>query len=58
MSKRFVAYRPSLAPYFNDSSQVNPGLLKRKAMELLYNVMACSKDSRNTAEFHALERSY
>ena len=44
MSERQVAYCWSLAPYFNDPSQVNPGLLRLKVMELLYNVMDCSKN--------------
>ena len=44
MSERLVAYCWSLLPYFNDPSQVNPGLLRLKVMELLYNVMDCSKN--------------
>ena len=44
MSERLVAYCWSLAPYFNDPSQVNLGLLRLKVMELLYNVMDCSKN--------------
>lgn len=44
MSDRLVAYCWSLSPYFNDPSQVNPGLLRLKVMELLYNVMDCSKN--------------
>lgn len=44
MSERLIAYCWSLAPYFNDPSQVNPGLLRLKVMELLYNVMDCSKN--------------
>ena len=44
MSDRLVAYCWSLAPYFNDSLQVSPGLLRLKVMELLYNVMDCSKN--------------
>ena len=43
MSERLVAYCWSLSPYFNDPSQTNPGLLRLKVMELLYNVMDCSK---------------
>ena len=38
MSERLVA------SYFNDPSQTNPGLLRLKVMELLYNVMDCSKN--------------
>ena len=44
MSDRLVASCWSLSPYFNDPSQVNPGLLRLKVMELLYNVMDCSKN--------------
>ena len=44
MSDRLVAYCWSLAPYFNDPSQINPGLLRLKVMELLFNVMDCSKN--------------
>ena len=44
MSERLVAYCWSLSPYFNDPSLVNPGLLRLKVMELLYNVMDCSKN--------------
>ncbi|MBR1792116.1 MAG: helix-turn-helix transcriptional regulator [Bacteroidales bacterium] len=44
MSDRLVAYCWSLSPYFNNPSQVNPGLLRLKVMELLYNVMDCSKN--------------
>ena len=44
MSDRLVAYCWSLSPYFNDPSQVNPGLLRLKVLELLYNVMDCSKN--------------
>lgn len=44
MSERLVAYCWSLAPYFNQLDQVNPGLLRLKVMELLFNVMECSKN--------------
>ena len=44
MSNRLVAYCWSLAPYFNDSLQVSPGLLRLKVMELLNNVIDCSKN--------------
>lgn len=44
MSERLVAYCWSLSPYFNDPSQTNPGLLRLKVMELLYDVMDCSKN--------------
>ena len=42
MSDRLVAYCWSLAPYFDNPSQISPGLLRLKVMELLYNVMDCS----------------
>lgn len=44
MSDRLVAYCWSLSPYFDAPSQTNPGLLRLKVMELLYNVMDCSKN--------------
>lgn len=44
MSERLVSYCWSLAPYFNNPSQTNPGLLRLKVMELLYDVMDCSKN--------------
>ena len=44
MSDRLVAYCRSLDSYFNMPSQINPGLLRLKVMELLYNVMDCSKN--------------
>lgn len=44
MNERLVAYCWSLSPYFNDPSQACPGLLRLKVMELLYNVMDCSKN--------------
>ena len=44
MSERLVAYCWSLSPYFNDPTQTNPALLRLKVMELLYNVMDCSKN--------------
>lgn len=44
MSDRLVAYCRSLDSYFNTPSQINPGLLRLKVMELLYNVMDCSKN--------------
>ena len=44
MSERLVAYCWSLSPYFNDPSQTNPDLLRLKVMELLFNVMECSKN--------------
>ena len=44
MSERLVAYCWSLSPYFNDPTSANPGLLRLKMMELLYNVMDCSKN--------------
>ena len=47
MSPRLIAYCRSLEPYFNDLSQTNPGLLKLKIMEMLYDVMDCSKSIFN-----------
>lgn len=44
MSDRLIAYCSSLSPYFNDPSQTNPSLLRLKVMELMYNVMDCSKN--------------
>lgn len=44
MSARLIAFAHSLKPYFNDSSAVNPGLLRLKIMELLYNVAECSRN--------------
>jgi len=44
MSDRLVAYCWSLAPYFTGPSQIKPGLLRLKVMELLFNVMDCSKN--------------
>ena len=42
MSDRLVAYCWALSPYFDNPSQISPGLLRLKVMELLYNVMDCS----------------
>lgn len=44
MSDKLVAYCWSLSPYFNDPSQINPGLLRLKVLEMLYLVMDCSKN--------------
>ncbi|MCC8173291.1 MAG: AraC family transcriptional regulator [Odoribacter sp.] len=44
MTPCLIAFAYSLKPYFNDSSSVNPGLLRLKIMELLYNVAECSKN--------------
>ena len=55
MSERLVAYCWSLSPYFNDPSQTNPGLLRLKVMELLYNVMDCSK---NIFRHRVVEENY
>ena len=38
MSDRLVAYCWSLSPYFNDPSQVNPGLLRLKVMDCSKNI--------------------
>lgn len=44
MSDKLVSYCWSLSPYFSNPSQNKPGLLRLKVMELLYNVMECSKN--------------
>ena len=44
MSSCLVAFAYSLKPYFNDPASVNPGLLKLKIMEMLYDVSECSKN--------------
>ncbi|MBP3254202.1 MAG: helix-turn-helix domain-containing protein [Bacteroidales bacterium] len=44
MSDTLIAYCKSLSPYFDNPSQINEGLLRLKVMELLYNVMDCSKN--------------
>ena len=44
MSSQLVAYCHSLTPYFVNPSQVNPALLRLKVMELLFNVIDCSKN--------------
>lgn len=44
MSDKLVAYCWGLSPYFNDPSQINPGLLRLKVLEMLYLVMDCSKN--------------
>ncbi|MDR2919886.1 MAG: AraC family transcriptional regulator [Tannerella sp.] len=44
MSDCLIAFANSLHPYFKDPSSVNPGLLRLKIMELLYDVSECSKN--------------
>lgn len=44
MSDKLVAYCWSLAPYFNEPKKTNPGLLRLKVMELLYDVSECSRN--------------
>ena len=44
MNECLVAFAKSLYPYFTDPSTINPGLLKLKIMELLYDVSECSKN--------------
>jgi AraC-like DNA-binding protein len=44
MSERLVAYCWSLAPYFDDSTPPEEGLLRLKVMELLYNVKESSRN--------------
>ena len=45
MSDCLIAFAYSLKPYFNNPTEVNPGLLRLKIMELLFDV---SNDSHNT----------
>ncbi|MCD8263609.1 MAG: hypothetical protein LUD02_05145 [Tannerellaceae bacterium] len=44
MSECLVAFAHSLSPYFQNPSSVNPGLLRLKIMELLYDVSEYSKN--------------
>lgn len=44
MSDKLVAYCRSLVPYFNEPGKTNPGLLRLKIMELLYDVSECSRN--------------
>lgn len=44
MDECLIAFASSLKPYFNNPASVNPGLLRLKVMEMLYNVSACSKN--------------
>ncbi|MBR1784357.1 MAG: helix-turn-helix transcriptional regulator [Bacteroidales bacterium] len=43
MSERLVAYCRSLQPYFDQPGRAEPALLRLKMMELLFDVMDCSK---------------
>ena len=45
MSDRLVAYCRSLFPYFNQPERAEPALLRLKMMELLFDVMDCSKNT-------------
>ena len=45
MSERLVAYCRSLQPYFARPEQAEPALLRLKMMELLFDVMDCSKNT-------------
>ncbi|MCC8144632.1 MAG: hypothetical protein LIO97_12720 [Tannerellaceae bacterium] len=44
MSECLVAFAHSLSPYFQNPSSVNPGLLRLKIIELLYDVSEYSKN--------------
>ena len=44
-SERLVAYCHSLQPYFDQPEQAEPALLRLKMMELLFDVMDCSKNT-------------
>lgn len=44
MNDCLIAFARSLKPYFNNPTSVNPGLLRLKIMEMLYDVSACSKN--------------
>lgn len=44
MNEYLTAFAYSLKPYFNNPASVNPGLLRLKIMEMLYDVSACSKN--------------
>ena len=44
MNECLILFADSLKPYFTDPSSVNPGLLRLKIMELLYNVAECHKN--------------
>jgi len=44
MTDCLIAFANSLQPYFIDPASVNPGLLRLKIMELLYDVSECSKN--------------
>lgn len=44
MSDCLIAFAKSLQPYFASSSEINPGLLRLKIMELLYDVSECNKN--------------
>ncbi len=43
LTECLIAFADSLRPYFCDPSSVNPGLLRLKIMELLFNVSECSR---------------
>lgn len=42
MSDCLVAFCASLTPYFSNPDAVNPGLLKLKIMEMLYDIAGCN----------------
>lgn len=44
MSECFTAFAYSLKPFFGCGVTINPGLLKLKIMEVLYNLSECNKE--------------
>lgn len=44
MDECLIAFAYSIKPYFNDPGSINPGLLRLKVMEMLYNVSAGNKN--------------
>lgn len=44
MNSRLVTFTQSLEPYFVTPSSINPGLLRLKVMELLYDISECNKN--------------
>lgn len=44
MDECLIAFAYSLKPYFNNPASINPGLLRLKVMEMLYDVSTCSKN--------------
>lgn len=44
MSSCLVAFAASLKPYFSNPDAINPGLLKLKIMEMLYDISECNPE--------------